>query len=271
MTRLRAIWLAGKHYDRIHVRRGKPMQNKRKYADVEKKAALHCSNVAFEAGDDHNTPGTPPSDDDKEDAAATAPVLTPPNPRRAKRQQEYSSGSDCEWDGKSCQKTKRRRRRRVKKGVLPLGGRMLFKPADLSGGEGSAAQCSDICAFCAGWKGTVRCPFHDEEEQANMVFVGDIRNAAKDGAWNEIARRHAKEAEADRARMVFAAGQHMQHIQQQQQLHHAAGNDNALREMMTTIAWDDEHAARVQREGATEDDDEAYWLPWLHERGEMGL
>ena len=38
---------AGKHFERIHVRKGKPSQRKRKYADVEKNARLQESNVAF--------------------------------------------------------------------------------------------------------------------------------------------------------------------------------------------------------------------------------
>lgn len=47
------------------------------------------------------------------------------------------------------------------------------------------------CAFCYGWNGVQRCPFHCKEESAKMAFVGDLRKAAK-STWNEIVEQHGK-------------------------------------------------------------------------------
>lgn len=99
--------------------------------------------------------------------------------------------SDDEWVLPGKQKKQRKKNKKDKRRMRMLDDDDCDEAATRgrspSAPPGAEQDGAASCAFCMGWTGVKRCPFHCAEGLAGMGYVGEFRDGARE--WNSIVER----------------------------------------------------------------------------------
>lgn len=152
----------------------KPMPKKRKYAE----SSSSCLHGPHEFSVDGSVIARDGLEEEVQVAAKEAKVKIDALQRRhlLRESSQDDDEDDAEWSMYVKRIGKNNKNRRQLAASLHHGGE------------------EEACAFCRGWAGVKKCPFHDEEERGRMRFVGDMEEGVKLMQEEEEERISAEEA-----------------------------------------------------------------------------